>query len=253
MMLWARQWLAQNAPRFGHYGIVRLIQEVWAIPGRIKLTDKGVQSVPLRRVLRLSPTAGQRSPRGRLTVESKRGFLAEILAAVPRHGHVPGSLVPNPSLVMAVQGPLARSASDLELALNVISGPIPGEDVAWRLAIPPARHATLAAFRVAVLPRPAWLPIEAEIAAALDELATWLGQFGATVAEAQLEGFDLRAHEEVYSSLLNAIIFSDRDDDARTHMAQALQHSPDPIANKREESFFPRVAQRVVSHQWSGF
>ena len=30
-------------------GIVRLIQQVWAIPGRIKLTEKGVQRVRLRR------------------------------------------------------------------------------------------------------------------------------------------------------------------------------------------------------------
>jgi len=50
VLLWARQWLAQNAPRLGQYGIVRLIQEVWAIPGRIKLTDKGVQHVRLRRI-----------------------------------------------------------------------------------------------------------------------------------------------------------------------------------------------------------
>ncbi len=49
VLLWARQWLAKNAPRLGQYGIVRLIREVWAIPGRIKLTDKGVQRVRLRR------------------------------------------------------------------------------------------------------------------------------------------------------------------------------------------------------------
>jgi hypothetical protein len=50
VLLWARQWLAKNAPRLCQYGIVRLIQEVWAIPGRIKLTDKGVQRVRLRRL-----------------------------------------------------------------------------------------------------------------------------------------------------------------------------------------------------------
>jgi hypothetical protein len=49
VLIWARQWLAKHAPRLRQYGIVRLIQEVWAIPGRIKLTDKGVQRVRLRR------------------------------------------------------------------------------------------------------------------------------------------------------------------------------------------------------------
>jgi hypothetical protein len=50
VLIWARQWLAKSVPRLCQYGIVRLIQEVWAIPGRIKLTDKGVQRVRLRRL-----------------------------------------------------------------------------------------------------------------------------------------------------------------------------------------------------------
>ena len=49
VLLWARQWLSQAAPRLHDYGIVRLIQQVWAIPGRIKLTEKGLKRVRLRR------------------------------------------------------------------------------------------------------------------------------------------------------------------------------------------------------------
>lgn len=49
VLLWARQWLSQAAPRLEEYGIVRLIQQVWAIPGRVKLTGKGLARVRLRR------------------------------------------------------------------------------------------------------------------------------------------------------------------------------------------------------------
>ena len=49
ILIWVRSWLSKYAPRLHQYGIVRLIQQVWAIPGRIKLTDKGVQRVRLRR------------------------------------------------------------------------------------------------------------------------------------------------------------------------------------------------------------
>ena len=50
ILLWARQWLSQHAPRLQDYGIVRLIGQVWAIPGRVKLSDKdGVVRVRLRR------------------------------------------------------------------------------------------------------------------------------------------------------------------------------------------------------------
>jgi hypothetical protein len=49
VLLWARQWLATNAPLLLQYGIVRMIQQFWAILGRINLSDKGVQRVRLRR------------------------------------------------------------------------------------------------------------------------------------------------------------------------------------------------------------
>jgi hypothetical protein len=50
LLMWARQWLGEHAPRLLAYGIVRLIGQVWAIPGRVKLSDKeGVIRVRLRR------------------------------------------------------------------------------------------------------------------------------------------------------------------------------------------------------------
>ena len=50
ILMWARQWLSKHAPRLLDYGIVRLIGQVWAIPGRVKLTDtEGVVRVRLRR------------------------------------------------------------------------------------------------------------------------------------------------------------------------------------------------------------
>jgi hypothetical protein len=49
VLVWARSGLAVGAPRLRRCGIVRLIQEVWAIPGRVKLRDNDVQRVRLRR------------------------------------------------------------------------------------------------------------------------------------------------------------------------------------------------------------
>jgi hypothetical protein len=50
ILIWARSWLAQHAPRLREYGIVRLIGQVWAVPGRVKLTEQeGVVRVRLRR------------------------------------------------------------------------------------------------------------------------------------------------------------------------------------------------------------
>ena len=50
--------------------------------------------------------------------------------ALPRSGQFPMPPLPNAAVVMGVQGPLARSADDLALALDVAAGPDAGEDVA---------------------------------------------------------------------------------------------------------------------------
>jgi hypothetical protein len=47
VFIWSRQWLAAQAPRLRGCGIVRLVQEVWAIPGRVKLSAQAVQRVRL--------------------------------------------------------------------------------------------------------------------------------------------------------------------------------------------------------------
>jgi hypothetical protein len=49
VLLWARRWLARGAPRVAGFGIVRLVQEVCAVPGRIKLTATGVSRIRLCR------------------------------------------------------------------------------------------------------------------------------------------------------------------------------------------------------------
>src|SRR5205085_7484840 len=50
--------------------------------------------------------------------------------AMPRSGQFPMPPLPNAAVVMGVQGPMARSAADLELALDVAAGAEAGEDVA---------------------------------------------------------------------------------------------------------------------------
>ena len=53
---------------------------------------------------------------------------------------------------LAVIGPLARSAEDLDLLLGVMAGPLADRGRAWKLALPPPRRASLGDYRIA-----AWL------------------------------------------------------------------------------------------------
>ena len=80
-----------------------------------------------------------------------------VFAHKPTHGIVPlrGIVPPGaPSLSvpvrqdMAVAGPMARSAGDLALALDVLAGPDASDALGYKLALPPPRHADLRDFRV---------------------------------------------------------------------------------------------------------
>jgi len=48
VLIWSRRWLAPHAPHLTGCGIVRLILEVWAVPGRVKLVDGDPRHVRLK-------------------------------------------------------------------------------------------------------------------------------------------------------------------------------------------------------------
>jgi amidase len=122
--------------------------------------------------------------------------------AAPRTGHFPGGKLPNAAFAMAVQGPLARSATDLNLVFDLMTGAQVGEEVAWKLDPPAPRAESLADLRVALLPRPDWLPLDDEIASRMDEVAARLSKRGVRVAAADpLEG-DLR---ELFKTFLRVL------------------------------------------------
>jgi amidase len=186
--------------------------------------------------------------------------------AMPRSGQFPFPPMPNAAVVMGVQGPMARGADDLELALGVAGGADTGEDVAWTLAIPPARHERLAAYRVAVLPAVDWVPVDAEVAAALEQVVARLGGLGCRVKTAQPEGFgDHRRHYALYLTLLAAVtssrvppdqrrarleVLRARDDEwSRASQAGIESAAPDYIAWIGQREAY-RAAWRAFFREW---
>src|SRR6185503_5938674 len=74
-------------------------------------------------------------------------------ALVPTRGHTVPPLAPLPfDRDLSVIGPMARSAADLSLLLDVMAGPDPIDaGLAYKLALPPPRHHELRNFRVLVI------------------------------------------------------------------------------------------------------
>lgn len=127
--------------------------------------------------------------------------------ALPRCGQFPVDPLPNPANALVVQGPLARDARDLELALDCVAGPEPGEEVAWTIKLPPARFESLRTCRAAILPIPEWLPVDAEILASLEGLASALALAGARVAQVQPACLaDAKRHYAAFCELSHALM-----------------------------------------------
>lgn len=124
---------------------------------------------------------------------------------VPTRGHAPPGLDGGP-IALAVVGPLAHSAADLDLALGVVAGPEPHEAVGYSLNLPPPRHAELADYRVLVVDQHPLAATDHEIRAALDTLAARLDDLGAPVARSSDLLPDLAAQHAVFSALVGAAL-----------------------------------------------
>jgi amidase len=123
-------------------------------------------------------------------------------------GHVPG---PPRSLLqvdIAVSGPLARCAEDLDLALSVVAGPDAFDAPAWRVELPPPRHRRLEDYRIAVCADDPFCPVDAEIAALIRAAAAALARSGARVADAR-PALDFGHCFRHYYQMLAAVLATD--------------------------------------------
>ena len=169
------------------------------------------------------------------------------LNLVPLRGHIP----PNtPAFSIAddllVMGPMARSARDLALLLDVIAGPDEIDDgLAYKLQLPASRHARLEDFKILALSAHPLTPTDSRIAAAIDELAGNLSKCGAGVVRESSSLPDLRAAARLYARLLNS--------QGGAHLpAETYSYVQEVVANLKAEggSFFADYLRGVtLSHR----
>jgi len=124
---------------------------------------------------------------------------------VPARGHAPPGAAGG-GLPLAVVGPLARTASDLDRALAVTAGPLPAMAKAYRLDLPQPRHDRLADYRVLLLDRHPSAETDDEIVGALHARAGQLEAMGAKVTRGSDLVPDLGAAHELYLRLMGAAL-----------------------------------------------
>ncbi|PWI41832.1 amidase [Streptomyces sp. ICBB 8177] len=126
------------------------------------------------------------------------------LGLVANRGMVPPPAPALPvELDLAVVGPMARTARDLALLLDVMAGPDPLTlGVAYRLELPPARHERLSGFRVLVLDEHPLVPTGSAVRAGVNRVADALVADGARVERHSPLLPDLAEAATLYTQLL---------------------------------------------------
>lgn len=189
------------------------------------------------------------------------------LDLLPTRGHTPPglpvlSVVPQHDL--PVIGPMARSAADLMLALDVLAGPDEARAIAYRLELPAPRHHALKDYRVLVLDQHPLVPTDAAVREAIDTLAAKLEQAGCRVGRVSSALPDLSLITSTYMRLVMAFMGGTMPEpDYKAAVSQAAG-IPEAAADLRSLSLRSRVASHRdwmqadfvrtgLSHQWRGF
>ncbi len=100
---------------------------------------------------------------------------------IPTWGASPGGTRPSPPL-LSVPGPLARSAPDLALAMDVLAGPWGEEAKGYGLSLSAPRGRALADYRVLIVDAHPSCATGSDVKAALDGLGSRLEGLGARVS-----------------------------------------------------------------------
>jgi amidase len=132
------------------------------------------------------------------------------LDLVSLEGHLPGGTTSSPdfSTLLAVAGPLARSAGDLLAALKVIGGPTSWDAKAWKWTMPEPRGHSLKDFSVGYVLDDQMAPPTSEVKGLLEKTIEHLERAGARLKQGWPQDYkpaDLLAN---YRFHLDAFMFS---------------------------------------------
>jgi len=105
---------------------------------------------------------------------------------------------------IAVIGPLARSARDLEIALGITAGPNRIDGAAWSVKLPRPPDKTWKQWRIAVMTTAATAEVDQAVQLRVEAVADFLARRGAKVSRVARPAIDLGAAHEVFIKLLRA-------------------------------------------------
>jgi amidase len=153
---------------------------------------------------------------------------------------LPGTYAPSD---IAVVGPMARSAGDLAVALEVMAGPDEIDGAGWRLELPAPRKKRLAEYRVALMLDDRNAEVDRELQDVLQRLGDFLAKAGAQVSDKARPDIDTDEAQRVYIRLLRAATSGRQGQEV---FARNLEIAKGLAAN--DDSYFARMTRANVLH-----
>jgi amidase len=150
---------------------------------------------------------------------------------IPSRGHIPGPPGTLGAYDLGVMGPLARSADDLAVMLDVLAGPDEAFATAWRLALPPPRRSALRDYRVAVWLDDPYAPVDRAVQGRGAAVVEALREAGVAVDETARPVRDLGAVHRCYEKLLWPILSGGMSQEEVAELAKVAESAAPDDAN----------------------
>lgn len=177
-------------------------------------------------------------------------------------GHVLPGFGTRPDL--AVNGPIARSASDLKLALTLMAGADPSEAIAWKLTLPPPRAGSWKDLRVAVMLEDANFEVDTEVQDRIQAVADFMGKKGAKIDDKARPAIDSESAFRIFGGLLMAGLAIRKDDQKfwsrLAHLRTRFMGPAESGANNGQEKLFTHAewlqldnARQLLRQAWAEF
>ena len=141
-----------------------------------------------------------------------------------------GSGAPGFSTLLAVGGPMARSAGDLLAALKVLGGPGEWDAKAWRWKLPAARAKSLKEFRIGYVLDDPIAPLVPDVRSVLERVIETLGRAGSKIKPGWPEGCQPAPLLETYLFHLSAFNFSVAPPDEQERRRREFANGSTPAA-----------------------
>jgi amidase len=161
------------------------------------------------------------------------------LDLVSQQGHGPGGISTPPgfSTLLAVAGPMARSANDLLAALKVLGGPEGWDAKAWKWELPPARGQELTEFRVGYVLDDPIAPPAPDVRVVLEKALENLARAGVKLKPGWPAGVQPSALLDTYRYLLFAFFINMSPPEAKQALRQQFEKLAGPDAAEALSSF----------------